>query len=148
MYKIILFALDRFILIIMITINLFFSATKNLFNYIQNSQERCDIILFNDYMNIDVPEYITAVECEIKELFPTYLTENEFHYKAGYDYILFIQEYNAFPEESDLNEEFHEIPSGKNNSIYYIAIIYPYIHDIYFNTQTMEVKHFVTGFRD
>ncbi len=148
MYKILLYILNKIILVLMIISNLFISASNDVLNRQQNPEKMCENILFKDYMNIDIPENIIFIECKIKEIFPTYLTENQFHYKINHNYIELIKEYNDFPEKSTFNRTFIEIPCDHKESVCYEAIIYPYIHNIDLNTQTMKVDHLITGFKD
>jgi len=139
---------NHLISLILIIINIVLHLFGSLIQLNSTNSNDCDNILFIQYLNTDIPESVSNVQCDMKELYPNFLTENEFHYSTEKSFLTFLEDYDTFLEESDFNERFHEIECNETNCICYQGIVHPYKHDIYYNTNNDAVIHRVTGIRE
>jgi len=57
--------------------------------------DQCSEQLFTGYLDIDKPEAISDLECEIRDFFPVFLTDSEFSFNSEEDYIEFLGDAGA-----------------------------------------------------
>jgi len=126
--------------------------------------------VYKIFLNLDPPAEISDLHAEGRLMFPDFLSQAYFTYKAEHTYFNILQNHDKFFRtaeqhklDASYNERIHVVSCNslpqdfsywtKDNvdltdKQCYTGTFFPYIHYLVYDPKTGQVQHFVEGMRD